>query len=122
MALMPGCQGCLPFAVDLPALKAFPAVLMLGGMSLGMLIGEVLCLLDSGRMESCHFGVVCILYGTGGADMGRTTVGLYRAFSVSGKATCSLLAWGGVKGDKWLDWECRLPWGPARFGGVKVGG
>ena len=46
-------------------------------MSLGMLIGEVLCLLDSGRMESFHFGFVCNLYGTDGADMGRTTVGLY---------------------------------------------
>ena len=59
-----------------------------------MLIGEVLCLLDSGRMESFHFGFVCNLYGTDGADMGRTTVGLYWAFSVAGKATCSLLAWG----------------------------
>ena len=35
--------------VDLPALKAFPAVLMQGGTSLGMLIGEVLCLLGFGQ-------------------------------------------------------------------------
>ena len=58
-AMLPGLFALFS-PVDLPALKAFPAVLMLGGMSLGMLIGEVLCLLDSGRMESCHFGFVCI--------------------------------------------------------------
>ena len=68
-------------------------------------------------MESCHFGFVCILYGTGGADMGRTTVGLYRAFSVAGKATCSLLAWRGVKGDKWLDWEVSIAMGASTVWG-----
>ena len=77
MALMPCCQGCLPFSVDLPALKAFPAVLMLGGYELGDVNMGGFVPFGFGQNGELPLWVCLYLYGTDGADMGRTIVGLY---------------------------------------------